>query len=153
MVCIYCQGNLAVSNSRPQKSRNQTWRRRPCKTCGAVFTSTEAIDLSQALTVSTQPIGPRRPATQSSAAGKSVLPDLQPFDRDRLFVSLHASLQHRPSAISDARGLCETITAHITGSAQNGRIDSRTIAQTALNTLQRFDAAAATHYAAFHPQK
>lgn len=156
MVCIYCKGNLAVSNSRPQKSRNQTWRRRPCKTCGAVFTSIEAIDLSQALTVSTAPQTRRRSAEQSSASNtgnKSKLPDLQPYDRDRLFVSLHASLQHRPSAISDARGLCETITAHITGLAQNGRVDSRTIAETALNTLQRFDAAAATHYAAFHPQK
>jgi hypothetical protein len=32
-------------------------------------------------------------------------------------------------------------------------VQLRTIAETCLNTLQRFDVAAATHYAAFHPQK
>jgi transcriptional repressor NrdR len=134
MVCLYCQGNLAVSNSRPQKSRNQTWRRRPCKACGAVFTSIEALDLSQALVV--------------HKSGQ-----LQPFDRDRLFISLYESLRHRPTAASDARGLADTVIAHIIKVAHNGSIEARTIADQAVNTLTNFDAAAATHYAAFHPQK
>jgi transcriptional repressor NrdR len=134
MVCIYCGGDVTVSNSRPQKSRNQVWRRRPCKACGAVFTSIEALDLSQALVVA-----------KNNA--------LQPFDRDRLFISLYESLRHRPAAASDARGLCDTVTAQLIKVAASGQIDVRTIISTAVNTLRRFDQAAATHYAAFHVQK
>jgi transcriptional regulator NrdR family protein len=133
MVCIYCGGDLAVSNSRPQKSRNQTWRRRPCRDCGAVFTSLESLDLAQALVVAHDG-------------------QLQPFDRDRLFVSLYQSLRHRPTATSDARGLTDTVVAHIIRQAANGSVTARTIATQSLNTLQRFDRAAAVHYAAFHRQ-
>ncbi len=132
MVCIYCTGDLAVTNSRPQKSRNQTWRRRLCKACGAVFTSVEAIDLSQALIVVTNT-------------------DMKPFNRDTLFISLYESLRHRPTAASDARGLTDTIVAQLTKRSDQGSLPIRTITETALNTLQRFDSAAATHYAAFHP--
>jgi transcriptional regulator NrdR family protein len=133
MVCIYCHGDLAVTNSRPQKRRNQTWRRRLCKTCGALFTSVEAIDLSQALVV---------------ANGTK----LQPFDRDRLFLSLHESLRHRPTALSDARALAETVAAQLIKVSENGLLPATAIRRTALNTLQRFDHAAATHYAAYHLQ-
>jgi transcriptional repressor NrdR len=133
MVCIYCSGELAVSNSRPQKSRNQTWRRRPCKACGAVFTSTEAIDLQQALSVSKN--------------GR-----LQPFDRDQLFISLYESLRHRVTAAHDARALTDTVVGHIIKNGADGAIDSRTIQRQVLNTLRRFDHAAATYYEAFHPQ-
>ena len=138
MVCTYCGQELAVTNSRPQKTRNQIWRRRLCKACGAVFTSVEAIDLSKALIVS-------KDALQSGQA------ELQAFDRDKLFISLYESLRHRPTAASDARGLCDTIVAHIITISQNGHINSRTIIEVAVNTLRRFDGAAATHYAAFHP--
>jgi transcriptional regulator NrdR family protein len=134
MVCTYCGGDLGVTNSRPQKSRNQTWRRRLCKACGAVFTSEEAIDLSQALTVAKNA-------------------DLQPFDRDRLFVSIYESLRHREQAARDARGLADTVTGYIIAKAEHGCVKARTIADTVLSTLQRFDHAAATHYAAFHTQK
>jgi transcriptional regulator NrdR family protein len=140
MVCIYCQGDLAVSNSRPQKSRNQTWRRRPCKACGAVFTSIEALDLSQAIIV-------------ARSAENENMPNLQPFDRDRLFISIYESLRHRATAASDARGLADTVIAHIIKCNDHGQVDTRTIFETAVNTLKRFDAAAATHYTAFHPQK
>lgn len=138
MVCPYCSHELAVTNSRPQKSRNQIWRRRLCKACGAIFTSVEALDLTKALVV----------AIHDTRGNK---PELVPFDRDKLFISLYESLRHRPAAASDARGLCDTLTAHIIKSAENGHIDSRTIIKLALSTLQKFDAAAAIHYAAFHP--
>jgi transcriptional repressor NrdR len=134
MVCIYCSGDLTVNNSRPQRSRNQVWRRRPCKACGAVFTSIEALDLSQALAVA------------KNAA-------LEPFDRDRLFISVYESLRHRPTAASDARGLSDTVVAQLIKNAAHGRLDVRTIIDTVLSTLRRFDQAAATHYAAFHAQK
>jgi transcriptional regulator NrdR family protein len=146
MVCIYCSGDLAVTNSRPQLSRNQTWRRRLCKACGAVFTSTESIDLSQALVV--------QDSGQKNAKSVAKKLDLQPFDRDRLFISIYESLRHRPTAAQDARGLADTVTAQLIKSGRtlipHGLISNRTIAEHVISTLQRFDKAAATHYAAFH---
>jgi len=134
MVCIYCQGELSVNNSRPQKRRTQVWRRRACKACGAVFTSIEAIDLSQAMTVQ-----------QTDATS------LVPFDRDKLFISLYESLRHRPLAASDARALADTVAGQLITKAEHSRVTSRIIRELALGALQRFDQAAATHYAAFHP--
>lgn len=136
MVCIYCGGDLSVTNSRPQKSRNQVWRRRPCKACGAVFTSIEAIDLSMAISVVTD------------AKNGSDAPE--PFNRDKLFISIYKSLQHRPTATEDARGISDTVTTSVIKQLQSGTIARQAIIQTVQNTLQRFDQAAATHYAAFH---
>jgi transcriptional regulator NrdR family protein len=150
MVCIYCGGNLAVTNSRPQKSRNQVWRRRQCTACKALFTAVEALDLSQAIIVDASPLqgsSGGRPKTLGAGAGA-----LHPFDRDKLFISLYNSLRHRTDASIAARGLTDTVIARILKSAgaNNGRIHRQTIRQTALQTLERFDAAAATHYLAFH---
>jgi len=84
-----------------------------------------------------------------AASGEA--PTLSAFERDKLFISLYESLRHRPAAASDARGLCDTVVAHIIKKATHGNISPRTIFSLTLNTLTRFDAAAATHYAAFHP--
>ncbi len=160
MVCLYCNGNLAVSNSRPQSSRNQTWRRRLCKVCGAVFTSTETIDLSQALVV--QDMGQNSPthANQHQIMGTTKTTKnigLRPFDRDRLFMSLYESLRHRPTAAYDARGLTDTVISYIIKDTRaqispksSLCTDTHAIAETILDTLKHFDQAAATHYAAFH---
>ena len=51
---------------------------------------------------------------------------------------------------ADARGLADTVVAHIVSQAEHGRVSRWTIAVTVLSTLQRFDRAAATYYAAFH---
>lgn len=147
MVCIYCQAKLRVYNSRPQLTRNQTWRRRACEACGAVFTSIESIDLSQSLIVSRTSDNGRHGSGEISGNPET----LQPFDRDKLYISLYESLRHRGTAASDARGLCDTVTAYIIASARDGHVTARTITGHVLNTLGRFDAAAATHYAAFHP--
>lgn len=147
MRCLYCQEDLSVSNSRPQKSRNQTWRRRRCKACGAVFTSVEAIDLSLALIVAKY----AENTPNSPSANRKQ--ELQPFDRDRLFISVYESLRHRPTAASDARGLADTVTAHIIKTSEQGLVPVAHITDTVLNTLRRFDAAAATHYQAFHNGK
>ena len=144
MVCIYCRSDMGVTNSRPQKSRNQVWRRRLCKACGAVFTSVEVIDLAQSLMVAKSTDS----ATEAAHATKS---QMEPFDRDRLFISIYESLRHRPAAARDARGLADTVTAHIISASQHGLVPLRTITEIVLNTLRRFDMAAATHYGAFHP--
>lgn len=131
MVCIYCSANTQVINSRPQKRSNQIWRRRQCTACTNVFTTEESVAYGLAWLV-------------ESKHG------LQPFSRDKLFISLHRSLQHRPSATADAGALSETIIKKLLNQVVKGRINSRIISQAAQVTLNRFDNAASVHYQAFH---
>lgn len=146
MVCIYCQHDMGVSNSRPQKSRNQVWRRRLCKACGAVFTSIEAIDLTQSLMVASVSASDH----QAAHAPKT---QLSPFDRDRLFISIYESLRHRQAAVHDARGLADTVIAQLISVSRDGLVPLCIISETVLNTLRRFDDVAAAHYGAFHPRQ
>lgn len=75
---------------------------------------------------------------------------LDPFERDRLMLSLYKSLGHRPTALSDAGGLCATIITKLVPSAHKGVLQRQLIIQTALVALTRFDKLAAQHYQAFH---
>jgi len=74
MVCIYCSGDTQVINSRLQKRPNQVWRRRKCLECGATFTTHELAAYEGSWRV------------KSSSAG------LQPFNKNKLFLSLYKSL-------------------------------------------------------------
>lgn len=132
MVCIHCGSDTQVINSRPQKRLNQVWRRRKCTQCGAVFTTQEVAQYAAAWLV---PDRNGRP---------------QPFNRDKLFLSLHRSLQHRPSALTDAGALTDTVIKKQTGQARGGVIPRAMLVETAQVALHRFDKAAAVHYAAFH---
>lgn len=78
------------------------------------------------------------------------LENLSAFDRDKLFISLYKSLQHRPDPASDARALADTVIARVLPQATDSQINTTIITEAALDTLQHFDNAAATHYAAFH---
>lgn len=131
MVCIHCNHDTKVINSRPQKRANHIWRRRQCLTCGSIFTSEELPKYELAWLVKTQ-------------AG------LQPFSRDKLFLSLHRSLQHRTTAIRDATGIADTVVYKLSEQASAGVIESRTIIQTAHVALNRFDTVASMHYQAYH---
>jgi transcriptional regulator NrdR family protein len=133
MVCYICGGDTQVTNSRHQRRTNHVWRRRACVLCDAVFTTIESIDYTKSLSV-------------RSANAR----DLEPLSRDILLLSLHKSLGHRPTALSDAGGLCATIIAKLTSQAVDGIIETSAIAQTALVALSRFDKLAAQHYQAFH---
>ena len=134
MVCFICGGNTQVINSRHQKRPNHVWRRRNCVLCDAVFTTTETIDYTKSLRV--RATNERR---------------LEPLERDVLLLSLYKSLGHRPTALTDAAGLCSTIIAKIAPQAVDGVITTTIITQTALVALNRFDTLAAQHYQAFHP--
>ena len=131
MVCIYCGGKTAVSNSRPQKRLRRTWRRRSCLVCRAVFTTIEAPLLSEDIIVTH--------GEHCSA-----------FERDLLFVSLLASLGHRQDAVASAGSLAATITAKLLSSRPGASIEASTIARITHETLSCFDDASATHYAAYH---
>lgn len=132
MVCIHCESKTQVINSRPQKRHNQVWRRRECTKCGTVFT-TEETPLFEAVWAVTSKQGA-----------------LHPFSRDKLFLSLYNSCQHRRTAVQDAAGLVDTIIKRLAAQSSGGLIDRHTIIQVAQVALNRFDVAASVHYEAFH---
>ncbi|HTE58563.1 MAG TPA: hypothetical protein VK694_07535 [Verrucomicrobiae bacterium] len=101
-------------------------------TCGAVFTTLEAVDVSQALRL-------RR--------GKH----FEPFSRDRLLLSVHDSLKHRKTATEDASALTGTIMSHLYPHITDASLDREILVKTSTDVLGRFDKVAATHYQAFHP--
>jgi transcriptional regulator NrdR family protein len=135
MVCIYCGRSTAVANSRISKRVNGVWRRRRCQVCQSVFTTHELVDWSNSFTVLD---------TKTN--------QLQPFSRDKLFISLYKSCCHRSSAVSDASSLVETAIKQLTTNGEPARAlltktDIYTITQV---ILDRFDQAAASFYKAYH---
>lgn len=132
MVCIYCGGNTQVTNSRPQKRMNAVWRRRQCKQCQAIFTTTEAADLTLGWRV------------QNDTA-------LEPFSRDNLFTSVYESLKHRKTALNDASSLTDTIISRCLPKVSHATLLRTDLVTQAAQVLERFDGVAATHYRAFHP--
>lgn len=132
MVCIHCDGKTRVTNSRSQRRLQSIWRRRLCLNCGALFTSRESADYSGSLAV-----------RDKDGA-------LRPFLRDKLFLSLHSSLQHRKTALADATALTDTVVARLLRQSQHGVLEDKNILTTAYLVLLRFDKVAAVHYDAFH---
>jgi len=134
MVCIYCSGDTQIINSRLQKRPNQVWRRRKCLECGATFTTHELA------------------AYEGSWRVKSSSGSLQPFNKNKLFLSLYKSLGHREHALEDATALTDTIMSKLPSKTQNGLITAPDITKATHEVLKRFDTPAAVHYAAFHPK-
>lgn len=133
MVCLYCSGDTAVVNSRPQHRTNQVWRRRRCLSCGAIFTTEESARREFAWVVS------------GNHRGRS-----QPFSRDKLFLSLYKSCEHRKTALEDAKGLTETVISRLAGRLSGGALSRQDIIGVAQVALNRFDKSASVHYAAYH---
>ncbi|HEX8226263.1 MAG TPA: hypothetical protein VF572_00165 [Candidatus Saccharimonadales bacterium] len=132
MVCSYCGYKTQTINSRPQKRLNAVWRRRKCLACSRTVTTIEQIDYERTWTVESPDIPGR------------------PFLRDTLLISLHKCLAHRPSALSDASALTDTIMGRLGGITQDGHLTTTAIATLSHEALQRFDPAAATMYCAYH---
>lgn len=132
MVCVYCKSETNVTNSRHQKRVNHVWRRRTCQVCGAVFSTIESPDLSQAFSLRRKTL-------------------LEPFARETLLISIYDSLRHRPTAVSDANALLGTVLALLLQHAHESVIERDTLVETVNTVLERFDTVAATHYRAFHP--
>lgn len=133
MICIYCKGDTRVGNSRLQRRSNNIWRRRVCKLCAASFTTLEKPDLFSCFMVH----------------GKDAT--LEKFSRDKLFLSIHKSCQHRKGAIADASALTDTVIAVLPFPATES-IDAKIIATNTHQILKRFDEVAASLYEAYHLQ-
>lgn len=132
MICIYCKGDTAVTNSRKQRGGQSIWRRRHCTACGTIFTSIEQADLSASIRIETS------------------RQELVPFSRDTLFYSIAASCGHRKqSALTDASSLTDTVI-HKLLLLHTPLISSATISSTAAQVLKNFDQAAYTYYLAYY---
>ena len=133
MVCVYCSATTNVTNSREQRRLGQTWRRRQCQQCQAVFTTLEAADLASSFRV--------------------IIRDRSfvPFSRDHLYVSIYQSLGHRSDALEAATALSSTVISSVLKTAQEGRIERKAIIEAVQAVLTRFDKAAAVQYVAYHP--
>ena len=73
-----------------------------------------------------------------------------PFTRDKLFLSLYNSLQHRPTVLTDAAGITDTVIKKLLTLQRAGLLQPQQIIQAATVALHRFDRAASVHYQAFH---
>ena len=132
MVCIYCRKNTIVANSRPQIRSYQTWRRRKCKSCGAVFTTIEKVDLTSSLVVKNQD------------------GTIESFNGDALFVSVLHAVGHRNNPLNDARAITDTVIGRLIHNATGAVISSQQIIMAVTKSLERFDKSAAIQYVAYH---
>ena len=132
MFCIKCHSeNTKVTNSRPHKKRASIWRRRQCATCGAVFTTIEAVSTDAMLSV------------VSPQGAKS------PFSLARLLMSIAPQLNERSSAPDDAYWLAQTAYEKALARSE-GAITSQELATITFQTIERFDSTAALKYALDH---
>lgn len=134
MVCLYCKSSTSVTNSRPQKRLNQVWRRRVCSECGAIFSTTEAVNYTTAV------------ITQNHE-GK-----LTPFQKERLFLSILKTCEHRKDALNDAIALTETVLTKIMENTPSASISLGLIATATHSVLKNFDSLSSVQYAALHPE-
>lgn len=130
MDCIYCGEKTKTVNSRRSGKGLQTWRRRRCSVCHAVFTTNELPDISLAVRVKTKT-------------------GLQPFSREKLYSDVSDSLSHRKTAQIDAEALLRTIILKLLP-CKSGVLEVSEIKTAATEVLERFDKAAATYYRAHH---
>ena len=75
---------------------------------------------------------------------------MQPFDRDKLFVSLLQALGHRNDAVAASSALTATVIAKLVQAAQDAQINRVDVVRVSYEVLAHFDAAAAIHYQAYH---
>ena len=134
MVCVYCSSKTRVVNSRLQKSINGVWRRRQCLACKQIFTTRENAELESSIRIQ-YPDG-----------------SLRPFLREVLFVSIYESCRHRPTAISDACALTNTVVTLLLAEAtEDGLLAQTDTVKVTKQVLNRFDRVAGTVYTAYHP--
>jgi transcriptional regulator NrdR family protein len=76
---------------------------------------------------------------------------LRAFNRDELFISIYESCKHRKSAPRDATALTLVVIGDLLKLIDQGSIQQANIVQAVHKVLKRFDQAAATYYAAYHP--
>lgn len=131
MVCIYCDNNTKVTNSRPLKGDNIVWRRRKCLNCSAIFSTKESINLEQALRVS-----------KKNGA-------IEPFYRDKVFLGIFKAVDHLDNSANIATALTNTVLRHIHKHKTSAVISSEQITMLCARVIKRYDAAAGVRYLSY----
>lgn len=134
MICIKCSHDTKVTNSRPHKKTPSVWRRRECRSCGTVFTTTEVVaDESYVFRVTA------RDGSHSTLS----LP--------RLMLSIAPCLGHRPKGqiADESYWLAQTVAQAIQATATD-TVTAEVLAAHVYETVSLFDAAAGVQYGARH---
>ncbi len=134
MVCIYCKSKTKIINSRHLARSNGNWRRRSCLKCKAIFTTNEEAVLKDYWSI----------RTKSGA--------LKAFNADKLYISIYNSLQHRQTAIDEARELTNTnINKLLAKNSSIINIDK--LLNEVYTSLNNFDKTSATYFKAYYIDK
>lgn len=134
MICIKCSADTKVTNSRPHKKTPSVWRRRECKACGTVFTTSEVVadDTYQFSVVSNDG-------------------SVSDFSLPHLMMSIAPNLSHRhgsPTA-DESYWLAQTVAQAVQATATDN-ITADALATETFNTISFFDATAGLQYGARH---
>jgi transcriptional repressor NrdR len=132
MICIYCEGETKVINSRLQRRNNQVWRRRQCLVCQSVFTTHEVVEYESALSVI------------KNGQNAAFLPDL-------LLMELNECLKHRKDVHTASREILGTIIRKLLSLPQSPLFEPSDITKVASEILKRFDRRAYLRYCANNP--
>jgi hypothetical protein len=76
---------------------------------------------------------------------------LQPFLRDKLFLSIYESCKHRTDPINDASAITMNIIARLGGFSATGEVLRKELISLATEVLGHFDSTAANVYTGLHP--
>ncbi len=132
MICPYCGYKSHVVNSRSHSKQDAVWRRRECIKCLSIWTTDEKYELS---------------TTHRVFEDKTS--DFEPFQRDKLFVSILDSLRHRKRRTQEAGAITDTIINKILHD-RTAIIKTTKIQELTYKTLRLFDPTAAAVYNATH---
>ena len=132
MECYLCGYDTKVANSRSQSRLKQVWRRRVCKNCNYIFTTIEKIDLERSTMV------------------KFDNDTMAPFVREKLLISISASLGHRANHMNEAIALTDTILAKLQTGYKTSLLTRDNVVATTQEVLRSFDDVAAIYYSAYH---
>ena len=136
MLCILCRQDTKVTNSRLRNDSNRVWRRRECLNCKKIITTHEHMVIENTLCVT-------KNSTKKSSA----------FKRDKLFLSIYKSCQHRPNAIDEASTLVQTVQNLVLKNLSSEKVSADTIRAHTITVLARFDPISMTVYKATHPSR
>lgn len=131
MVCILCDSKTKTSNSRYMKKNGNTWRRRTCPRCHAVFTTRETIAMDVSYRV-----------TKSDGT-------IKPFYREHLLMSVLDATKHLTGYLETSIALTDTICGTLLASKRLQLSTDDIITQSAL-VLKRFDHSAYLRYITLH---
>ena len=72
--------------------------------------------------------------------------------KEKLFLSIHKSCEHRKTAVDDAAALTDTVIAKIVHTGAHSVIPAQQLAKLVHEMLANFDSASAVQFAAYHAE-